>query len=342
MYLSKPKGLTFRLISVFLIFFCMISFIFPEESLAYRSRDGGGEIVNFDFGKWAASAAIGMVSSAVGGAIASGIGGAFSTGSTFSGNFVSSLSSLSNFDSWGTNFVNNTAVGQVQNAVGMAGKYYGWDPGPTVFISSIAGGIVGGGLSPGHFGSSLGSGLGVSQSLNGSLNALKGMGMGLLEGTVEGAILMGSMRSDNGKGTIDPIMGNIANLAGSLTTGALVGGLTGPTGEFSFANIGDINFTGAGQQVLSVALNSIPSSALSMGVQSLTSGNMDRQDAAIIKSAFTGLYYVVNAPTNYAVDKKIMPSLFGNQQSNQIANQQPNLISNNLQPNSNSGVLSRN
>ena len=47
-----------------------------------------------------------------------------------------------------------------------------------------------------------------------------------------------------------------------------------------------------------------------MGVQSITKG-MDKQDAYIIKNAFSGLYYMVNVPTGYAVDKKIFPAIFG-------------------------------
>jgi hypothetical protein len=306
--LSKPKRTTFRFIAVTLIFFFGVSFVFPKESLAYRSRDGGGEIAEFDFGKWALGTAAGVVSSTIGSAVISGVGG--SLGWTSGGGFMESLSSLKGADTWATNFVNSTAVGQVQNAIGMMGNYYGWDPGSTIFISSIAGGVVGGGLAPGHFGSSLGSGVGVSQSFNGSLNAVKGMGIGLVEGTIEGAILMGSMRSDHGKGSVDPIMGNIANLAGSLTTGALVGGLTGPTGGFSFGNIGEFNFSRAAQDVLSTTLRSIPSAGLSMGVQSLTSGNMDTQDSYIIKNAFSGLYYMVNMPTNFMVSEKVMRPLF--------------------------------
>ncbi|MDD4907908.1 MAG: hypothetical protein PHJ00_02495 [Candidatus Omnitrophica bacterium] len=317
--LSKPKGVTSRIIAVSLIFFFMTSFAFPKESLAYRSRDGGGEIAEFDFGKWAAGTAIGLVSSGIGSALASGItsgiGSALGNASggtgypSFMDSVVDSLSSLKGVDSWATNFVNSTAVGQTQNAIGMMGNYYGWDPGSTILLSSIAGGVVGGGLAPGHFGSSLGSGVGVSQSFNGSLNALSGMGIGLVEGTIEGAILMSSMRSEHGKGYVDPIMGNIANLAGSLATGALVGGLT-KANEFSFANIGDFNFSRAGQDVVGAALRSIPSAGISMGVQSLTSGNMDTQDSYIIKNAFSGLYYMVNMPTNFMVSEKVMRPLF--------------------------------
>jgi len=303
--LRKRNGLAFKLISASLAFFFIASFAFPKESLAYRSRDGGGDLVEFDFGKWALGTTVGLVSSTLGSAIMSGIGG--SLGWTPGGGFMESLSSLKGADTWAANFVNSTAVGQVQSAIGALGSYYGWDPGSTIFISSIAGGVVGGGLAPGHFGSSLGSGVGVSQSLNGSLNWLKGAGIGLVEGTVEGAILMSATDK---KGRIDPIMGNVANLTGSLTTGALVGGLTGPTGEFSFGNMGEFNFARAGQEALRVTLRSIPSSALSMGVQSITRG-MDKQDAYIIKNAFSGAYYMVNVPTGYLVDKEFIPTIFG-------------------------------
>ncbi|MDD5691717.1 MAG: hypothetical protein PHP10_00910 [Candidatus Omnitrophica bacterium] len=312
--LSKPRGLTFRLISASLIFFFAVSFTFPKESLAYRSRDGGGEIAEFDFGKWALGTAAGVVSSTLGSAIISGVGG--SLGWTPGGSFMESLSSLKGADTWASNFVNSTAVGQVQNAIGMMGNYYGWDPGSTIFLSSVAGGVVGGGLAPGHFGSSLGSGVGVSQSFNGSLNWLKGVGIGLVEGSVEGAILMSAADK---KGRIDPIIGNVANLTGSLVTGGLVGGLTGPTGEFSFGNMGDFNLAKAGQEAMRVTLRSIPSAGLSMGVQSITR-SMDKQDAYIIKNAFSGAYYMINVPTGYLVDSKIVPSVFGERSRVRIKN----------------------
>lgn len=323
---GKKRGKAFRVFSVCVLFFFSLSFVFPKDSLAYRSRDGGGDIVEFDFGKWAAGAAIGMVSSAVGSAIASGLGNILSSGTGFTDGFTGSFSSLSGIDSWGTNLANSTAVGQVQNAIGMTGSYYGWDPRSTIFISSIAGGIVGGGLNPGHFGS------GVAQTVNGSLSVLKGMGIGLIEGSVEGAILMSAADK---KGHIDPLIGTLANLAGSLVTGGLVGGLTDQAGQFSFANIGDFNFANAAQTGLRTTLRSIPSAGLSFGVQSITR-SMDKQDAAIIKSAFSGVYYLVNVPTGYLVDKEIMPSLFEQQQNIPITNTQSQspLLKEALNPNS--------
>jgi hypothetical protein len=314
MYIAdKRRKKVFRVFSVCIVLFLTFSFVFPKESLAYRSRDGGGDIVNFDFGKWAASAAIGMVSSAVGSAIASGFGNVLSTGAGFTDGFAGSFSSLSGIDSWGTNFVNSTAVGQAQNAVGMAGSYYGWDPRSTIFISSIAGGIVGGGLNPGNFGS------GVAQSVNGAIGTLNGMGIGLVEGSLEGAILMSAADK---KGRVDPLAGALANLAGSLVTGSLSGGLTGPTGEFSFSNIGDFNFANAVQRGLGTALRNIPSAGVNYGVQSITK-NMDKQDAAMIKSAFLGVNYIVNTPTNYLVEKKVMPNLFGQASSQKTLNSSP-------------------
>jgi len=340
--LRKPKGLIFRLISAFLIFFFMASFVFPKESLAYRSRDGGGEIAEFDFGKWALGTAAGMVSSALGSAVASGLKSAYdfgsisafmspasflSEGQLYQGGFIESISSLSGVNTWATNFVNSAAVGQVQNAVGAVGSYYGWNPGSTILISSIAGGIVGGGLAPGHFGSSLGSGVGVSQIFNGasSISAFEGMGIGLLEGALEGAILMSAADK---KGRIDPIMGNVANLTGSLLTGVLVGGLTSQEidyfkeppskfGVFSFGNAGNFDFSQAAQSGMRAVLRSLPSAGLSIGVQSITRG-MDKQDAYIVKNAFSGAYYMVNMPTGYLVDKAIIPAMFGKEPTTQI------------------------
>ncbi|MFA5145731.1 MAG: hypothetical protein WC723_07050 [Candidatus Omnitrophota bacterium] len=332
MYNSGYKrGKVFKVLSACVLFFFVLSFIVPRESLAYRSRDGGGDLVEFDFGKWAAGTAIGLVSSAVGGAIASGIGGALSSSSTFGSGFMGSISNFSSFNSWGTNLVNSTAVGQVQNAVGTMGNYYGWDPGSTILISSIAGGVVGGGLSPGHYGSSFGSGLGVAQNINGAIgstiSAFEGMGIGLVEGSIEGAILMSGADE---KGNVDPLTSTLANLTGSLVTGGLVGGLSSSSEGFSFSNIGsfDLSRVSQGLQGAAVtALRSIPSSLVSYGVLSITKNMVDKQDVAMIKNAFSGLYYVVNTPTNYAVDKA-MSSMFVNQQTNQnISNLQSQLQS---------------
>ncbi|MDD5560978.1 MAG: hypothetical protein PHT50_02465 [Candidatus Omnitrophica bacterium] len=316
---GNKKGKAFKVFAVCVIFSFALSFVFPRDSLAYRSRDGGGDLVEFDFGKWAAGTAIGLVSSAIGGAIAQGIGGALSPNSTFGTGFMNSISSLSTINSWGTNFINSTAVGQVQNAIGVAGSYYGWDPRSTLLISSIAGGVVGGGLSPGHYGSSFGSGLGVAQTLNGSIagtiSAFEGMGIGLLEGSVEGAILMSGADKE---GNVDPLTRSLANLTGSLVTGGLVGGLSSSSDGFSFSNIGSFDLSRVTQGLQGAAittLRSVPSALINYGVLSITKNMVDKQDAYIIKNAFSGLYYVVNTPTNYAVDKA-MSSMFANQQTN--------------------------
>jgi hypothetical protein len=236
---------------------------------------------------------------------------------------MGSLSSLSTLDSWASNFISSSAVGQVQKAIGITGVYYGWDPKSTILVSSIAGGVVGGGLSPGHYGSSFGSGLGVAQTFNGSISALEGMGIGLVEGSLEGVILMSAADK---KGQVDPLMNTMASLAGSMVTGALVGGLSSSTNGFSFENAGNFDIGKAVQGSLNTTLKSIPSAALSYGVLNITK-NMDAQDAYVIKNAFSGLYYVVNAPMNYGVDKA-MSSMFANQQTNQdISNLQSQLRS---------------
>ncbi len=76
MYLSKTKGLTFRIISAALTFFFMSSFILPKDVLAYRSRDGGGEISEFTFTDFASTVGISLgtfiAGQAIGGALSSG------------------------------------------------------------------------------------------------------------------------------------------------------------------------------------------------------------------------------------------------------------------------------
>ena len=311
MYLGK-KGATFRIISVTMIFFFALSLVLPRGALAARNNAGGGEVAEFDFGKFALGSAVGVASSALGSAIGSGLGTLLDPGKDLAGvalepsfmrGFTDSISNLSGVGSWTTNFVNNAAIGQVEYAIGMMGSYSGWDPKTTILVSSITGGIAGGGLNPGGFGSSIASrasGGAVTQTLGASINAFEGMGLGLIEGAVEGAILMSAADK---KGNVEPWAGALAGLAGNLVKGSLVGGLS-PTGEFSFGNIGGFKWDNAARGALNTTLKSIPSAGVSMGVQYITK-NMDKQDAYIIRNAFSGLNYIVNTPTNYIVDRYI-------------------------------------
>lgn len=83
MYL-RSKGMTFRVLSASLVFFFATSFILPKDALAYRSRDGGGEIAEFSFGDFASTVGISMGMFIVGQIVTAGLGSAwnyFSTGS---------------------------------------------------------------------------------------------------------------------------------------------------------------------------------------------------------------------------------------------------------------------
>ncbi len=78
MYLGKPKGPVFRIISAILVFSFMTSFVLPKEALASRSRAGGGEIPEFSFSDFASTAgmSLGMfiAGQAVGGLLSAGAG----------------------------------------------------------------------------------------------------------------------------------------------------------------------------------------------------------------------------------------------------------------------------
>jgi hypothetical protein len=240
---SQPKSGLFYFITLILIF----SLSFQPVAFAYRSSAGGGKLAKFDTGKWLVGTGIGLASMTVGSGIVGAIGGQ---------DFSSALSA----QGFATNYSIMTATNQVGRAVGAMGRYYGWDPKSTVFISSLATSMASGGINPSQFGKSV-SGIG------------NGIVLGAINGAAEGAVLS-SLADKNGH---TPLWaGPVAGLAGNFASGVVVGGL-------SFG-IDSVKYT-------------IPHSAVSLGVNALTK-NMQEQDAYIVRQAFSGVSPIVNALTN--------------------------------------------
>ena len=268
------KSLPIKITALLLAF----TFVFQQASFAGgRSSAGGGEIAEFDVGRWAVGTAIGLGSFTLGSAVAGGMNAA-AQGGTFAQGFSSVSTGLTL-----TNFANNYnivgALGQVNRAVGLAGQYYGWDPRATIFISSVATGAIGGGLNPGQFGS----------AVSGTLN---GVALGTINGAVEGGILAATANSD---GEIPLWAGPVAGLAGGFATGTLAGGFTPQNGSFSFGN----NFSlGTGMRSAAMStVASLPSTALGIGMNYATAG-MDRWDAYMVRQAASGLYPMAGAVLN--------------------------------------------
>ncbi|MFH0763276.1 MAG: hypothetical protein V1925_05255 [Candidatus Omnitrophota bacterium] len=320
--------------------FCFIAlvltFVFAFQPLAFasgRSSAGGGELAEFDVGKWALGTAIGIGSSCIGSAISDNIRGINPPGGSFA----------NAFSNWQSNYSISLATGQVNRAFGAAGQYYGWNPKSTIFISSIATGIVGGGLNPGSFG-------------NAVTSTGRGMALGAINGTIEGAILAGAM---NKEGQIPAWAGPAANLVSGYATSFIAGGLTSqglkeqiilpedityvypaeilgeaplpakpfyalrnadgttafqsvnfdsekgfiakvPVSNFSFSN----NFN-SGEAFKSAGISmikSLPATMVNVGVNYMTQ-DMKAQNAYIVKQAFSGLDPIVNAVSNAKFSK---------------------------------------
>jgi len=298
MYLAQTKTHIFKIISLCLSFSLIFSSAFPGEALASRSNAGGGDLEEFDVGKWGLGTAVGLASFALGSAVSSGITNAWKApsgfgASAFSTEFTKSISSLSSLSTWADKYSVFAATTQVSNALGRIGNYYSWDRGTTLFFSSVGSSIVGGGLSPGQFGSSV-------------IGPLNGMALGAINGAVEGAILRAAA-NEIGKAPswvgpderkkleeLPSWVGPLAGLAGAFVTSGIEGGLTPNSSTFSFAN--SFNFSEALKTAGRSTLLNLPSTALSVGVGYLTE-DMEKQDAYILKQAFSGLYPVVSTVT---------------------------------------------
>lgn len=300
MYLNKTKRQILKIISVGLSFVFIFSCVFPQEALASRSDAGGGDLAEFDVGKWALGTAISVVSLGIGSAVSSGINTMWEAGSAsaFSTGFTESISSWSSLSTWADKYAVFAATSQVSNAVGRMGRYYDWDPGLTLFVSSVGSGIVGGAFNPSSVGTGIVSdGLKFGQFSVPVTGIINGMALGAINGAVEGGILM-SLADEKGK--LPPWAGPVAGLAGNFATGAIVGGFS-QSGGFSFSN--GFNPQAALGTAVYNTLRSLPSAAIGVGVNYLTE-DMDRQDAFIVKQAFSGLYRVADT-----VSGLVLPNL---------------------------------
>jgi len=297
-----------------LIIFTVHTQVFTH--FAFARSPGGGELAEFDTGKFVAGVGIGMVSSYVGGAISDGIGasvggGNFLTGTDGVGGFYGTMSNIGNVGSWASSYNSMAALSQLGSGINMLGRSKGWDPSKTVLVSSVAQGVTGGFLNPS---STLGAGAASNATI-------KAMTVGAISGAAEGAILANNVGSD---GTIKPWVSATAGLTGSFVGGVassmispVVPSKAGPYKDYVNSggltkdrqSFGPVNKNWYNQNVLAPAkansffgqalthgavrvFSAIPSQAISMGVNKLTK-DMDRQDAFMARQAFRGIYPVV-------------------------------------------------
>jgi hypothetical protein len=298
----KKKKLAGGILATFLA----LSLCFSQVAWAGRSAAGGGDMAEFDFGKWAAAQAIGFASSMIGSAFSS----AMSPGPLDNPMFSSTLSAMGvtnpdlflgsgfygSFLSWAVNSNIDFAIGQLNSVFANSGL----DPKISILASSVFGSILSGGLhgmfsggvsavdnwsikllsTPGAF-SAFSTAMGnemfraafadkfASQIFDGMMSgAFRGIASGAIEGVVEGAILA-SLVDD--KGRLPFWAGPVANLAGGFVSGTAM--------------------QGSSDAGMSFLLRSLPATALSIGVNALTE-NMEPQDRQMVQAAFSGVYSI--------------------------------------------------
>ena len=297
-----------------LIIFTFHLQIFTQSAFARGS--GGGEMGKFDTGKFAVSVGVGLALMAVGNAMSSGMSGAYSStagtaGSAFADGFGSSIGTWGNVGTWANNYSSMFALSQVGAAVNTMGQQQDWGNSTTVMASSVVQGMTGGFLNPS---SVLGAGA-VSNT------TIKAMTVGAISGVTEGVILANNIDSDGrinpwvsaGAGLVGSFVGGVASSSiapvvpsktGSYKDYVASGGITkdgqsfGPVNrdwyyqnKFSPATKAS-SFGEAFTHGAVKAFSAIPSSMVSMGVSSITK-DMDRQDAFMVRQAFSGAYPIV-------------------------------------------------
>jgi len=286
-----------RVLVALLLAFVLYAQISPHIALARSS--GGGDSAKFDTGKFAVSVGIALASAYIGAAIADGInasatGGGFfaggglnpATGGTYAG-FSGAILDVGNLGAWANSYSSMFALSQVGAAVSMMGQQQKWDTSQTVFVSSMVTGAVGGGLNPaGSLGSSILS--------------------GTIAGTTEGAILANNIDKD---GTIKPWVNAAAGMAGAFT-GGIASAYTAkviPTDISSKSFHMTKNFGEAFTHGAVKAFSAIPSELIGMGVSNITK-DMDKQDAFMVRQAFSGLYPIVGSGYKYMIRNPILRS----------------------------------
>ncbi|TAM38402.1 hypothetical protein EPN54_04265 [bacterium] len=246
MYLGKPKGATFRIISAALIFFFMSSFVMPKDALAARSRAGGGDVVEFSFSDFAATAGIGVGTAVIGVGIGSALGSGWQTlksgadaasvVGSMGGALGGSFGNLSGLTSTMISGYNTFMAGtQVARAVGAAGTYHEWNPATTFIVSSIASGVAAGALNPAYS-------LGSAVPIIGGSGILEGAVVGGLAGLASGEVQVLVDRDRISEGKTPGAAAQIAGFTAGYLATNLGRGLVdarsyglGPTGESHIA-----------------------------------------------------------------------------------------------------------
>jgi hypothetical protein len=203
------------------VFLCLFT-IFPKHAYARRSA-GGGDLAEFDSGKYIGNLAIGVATAAVGSvagsAISSALNGTLSSFS-LSNAFTQSLQ----FGNMLQGFNTVAATSQVGRAVSAYGTYNDWSPSTTFVVSSVATGVTSGALNPEiYLGQPLSGSATAAASSSPPINPIavssiaKGVAVGGLEGLAKGATIyaIDKSRIDSGKGP-----SAIGQIAG-MTTGMM-------------------------------------------------------------------------------------------------------------------------
>lgn len=272
----KTKKAQIILVALLVIFTIHPQFI----HLALARSSGGGDLAEFDTGKFVASVGIGLASSAIGNVVTSGIGSALTETGSFATGATNAISNYGNIGSWASSYNSMAALNQLGAVISMYGQQQGWDVSQTVLVSSMVTGAVGGGLNPtGSLGSSILS--------------------GTIAGTTEGAILANNIDKD---GTIKPWVNAAAGMTGALTggiTSAYTAKVIPPDVSGQKFHMAD-DFGEAFTHGAVKAFEAIPSELIGMGVSSITK-DMDKQDAFMVRQSFRGLYPIAGSFYKYKI-----------------------------------------
>lgn len=117
----------YKFIAVFIMLIFLGVIILPAEVLAYRSRDGGADVTEFDTGGFLGQTAISIAGGMIGSEIRAG-------DNPFNDSFGSSIAGVGN----------GFATYEINRGINMMGSYNDWPRTKTLMMSSIATGAVGG------------------------------------------------------------------------------------------------------------------------------------------------------------------------------------------------------
>ncbi|MFH1519353.1 MAG: hypothetical protein ABIE75_02140 [Candidatus Omnitrophota bacterium] len=363
-----------------LTIFTLQAQVLSHRALARPS--GGGELQKFDTGQFALSVGIGLASSTAGNILSSGIDASLNGADFLDGgitkelvggaevkNFTDSLGSftsatkiiggsvqttayagfkgaLANYGglgTWMSNFNSMAAFNQLGSGINMVGQAQKWGVPTTVFVSSVAQGVVGGLLNPSGtlevspakleeqiegnalnitgqglpFGTLDGLKVGVhfsgwDKTMMSAVpnytfsNALKSAAVGAVSGITEGAILANNV---DRKGNIEPWISGAAGVTGSLAGGIVSAGIDEviPNSHLHKANTLEEAFIHGTVNLIS----SVPSGIISAGVSSITK-DMDKQDAFMVRQSFSGLYPIAGSVYTHTIKEPFMEKVWPN------------------------------